>query len=407
VGTNYDIPLKKLQDYIASEHFAGYDPYDILTSPIPFRFFGTYAAAVATQLHKRNPINLRPLLGIHKAMNPKGAGLLLYAYATLQAQHPREDYSGAMEYLFGFLRDHVSKGFNGACWGYNFAWASPGKYLPPYAPSGVVTAFVVKGIYAYYRLTNDPAALNLVLSSKDFILKDLPDTVDQTGVCISYTPFKKDCCYNASLLAAETLARCYSITGDESLKSKALDAARFVIARQHDDGRWNYSLDDKTGKERAQVDFHQGYVIDSLTYIQQLTGTELQGGEEAIRNGLEFYRTCQFLESGQSLFRFPQQYPVDIHNQAQGILTYCRQSLAAERSSKSGGRLLASSHASFAETIARWTLHHLYNSKRGYFYYRKYPAFTHRIPYMRWSNAWMLVALTELQELMEMKSNEC
>lgn len=387
----YNRPLDLLIRHIESEEFRGYDPYDILNSPFPFRAFGTYGAAIATQLHKRNPINVRPLLGIRKDYNPKALGLLLYAYAGLQQLRPQIDYEPQLTQLFRLLSENVSTGYRGACWGYNFAWASPGKFLPAYAPSGVVTAFVAKGIHAYYQLSANPEAKKMLLSAAVFADQDLAVTEDATGCCISYTPFKRDCCYNASLLAAETLAMAYSINGHEAYRKKALEAVRFVIARQQADGRWNYSYDEKKGVERKQVDFHQGYVIDAIVAIGQLTGTTIPGAEEAVRKGLSFYRSQQFTNDGQSLWRFPTAYPVDIHNQSQGIITFTRQSAWMKHAGEVDGN-----HLPFGEVVANWTLKNMFDDSRGYFYYRKYPFFTNRIPYLRWSNAWMMVALVEL-----------
>jgi hypothetical protein len=367
-----------LTGVMEAEGFRGYDPYDILLSPFPFRLFGTYAAAVATQLHKRNPLNVRRLLGIPKTENPKALGLLLWAYSRMQSLRPDRDYSRQFQQLRESLLKLVSKGYHGACWGYPFPWASPGKYLPAFAPNGVVTAFAVKGLHAYYLLTKDSSARELLLSAVDFVTHDLPAFEDATGRCISYTPFRNDICYNASLLSAEVLARAYSITGDAVLRENALAAARFVVARQHPDGRWNYSKDLKTGVEREQIDFHQGFVIDSLEHIQQFTGTRLQAGEEAIRKGLDFYRTRQFRPDGRSLWRYPKEYPVDIHHQAQGIITFARHDPA------------------FARTILDWTLKNLYDYQKGTYYYRKYSFFTDRTSHIRWGNAWMAVALAEL-----------
>ncbi len=377
-------PLDRLIRHLESEGFRGYDPYDILNSPFPFRAFGTYGAAIATQLHKRNPINLRPLLGIKKEYNPKGLGLLLYAYSGLQQLRPHIDYEQQLTRLFQLISERITAGYSGACWGYHFAWASPGKFLPPFAPSGVVTAFVAKGLYAYYQLTGHPEAKKLLISAGDFIDRDLAVTTTAEGSCISYTPFQQDCCYNASLLAAETLAMVYAINGNEAFRTKAIDAVRFVIHRQHSDGRWNYSLDEKSGAERKQVDFHQGYVLDSINAIEQLTGSSIPGAGDAVRKGLEFYRSQQFTAEGQSLWRYPKRFPVDIHNQAQGIITFSKQ------------RKLNPDYPVFAAKIADWTLYSMFDQKKGYFYYRKYPFFTNRIPFVRWSNAWMLVALVEL-----------
>jgi len=49
----------------------------------------------------------------------------------------------------------------------------------------------------------------------------------------------------------------------------------------------------------------------------------------------------------------------------------------------------------FAKTIARWTIENM-QDKTGYFYYRKYPMFTNKIPFMRWAQGWMMVALSEV-----------
>jgi hypothetical protein len=36
--------------------------------------------------------------------------------------------------------------------------------------------------------------------------------------------------------------------------------------------------------------------------------------------------------------------------------------------------------------------------KKGYFYYQKFPFFTNKISYMRWGQAWMLLAISSLLE---------
>ena len=378
-GTSISNAIDLLQQYIESQQFKGYDPYDILNSVIPFRLSGTFGAAVATQLHKQNPFNLRPILGIKKGYNPKALGLLLSAYCKRQQLRPELDYTDQIHQLLSLLQQCQSKGFHGSCWGYNFAWASPGKFLPAYAPSGVVTAFVAKGLHACYEVTGNGEALNLLKGTADFIINDLKRVEYEAGTCISYTPYQQDCCYNASLLAAETLARVFAVTGDAALKEVSLRAVSFVISRQQEDGRWNYSWNKKNGTERAQIDFHQGYVIDSIDTIRKLTGVEWPEAVKAVEKGLEFYRTRQFTADGQSLWRYPAVYPVDIHNQSQGIITFAKKG------------------DTFATTIATWTIQNMFDRERGYFYYRKYPSFTNKISYLRWSNAWMLVALAELE----------
>ena len=73
---DYNNSFKKLEDYIIRENYKGYDPYDTLTSYIPFKILGKWPSAIATQIQKRNPVNIRPLLGIRKGINPKAFGLI-------------------------------------------------------------------------------------------------------------------------------------------------------------------------------------------------------------------------------------------------------------------------------------------------------------------------------------------
>jgi hypothetical protein len=74
---------------------------------------------------------------------------------------------------------------------------------------------------------------------------------------------------------------------------------------------------------------------------------------------------------------------VDIHNQAQGIITFSRLKEYGEE------------YSSFAGRIAGWTIGQMQNDI-GYFYYQVHPNYKIRIPYIRWSQAWMLLALLTL-----------
>jgi hypothetical protein len=375
----FEHALEKLRGYVEAEHFKGYDPYDTLNSFVGFKHFGKLIPVLAIQFQKRNPVNIRSLLGIKKEHNPKALGLFLYSYCKLQQHLTNKDYSGQINSLFDQLKNNYSKGFSGYCWGYNFDWASSGKYIKAYSPNIVVTSFIARGIFAYYTLTKDQRAKDILLSIRDFILKDLPVTETPDGICFSYTTLGKDCCYNASLLAAQTLSEVHTITGEPGLLDKCKKATDFVVARQFSDGRWNYSLDPDTGRERAQIDFHQGYVIDCIKAIMKNTGLNDEKYQDAVRKGTEYYFKEQFFSNGQSKWRLPKIYPVEIHNQSQGIITFCNSEL----------------HRDFAGAIAKWTLENM-QSPKGYFYYRKLKNYTNKIPYMRWSQAWMFTALTEL-----------
>src|SRR5436190_20548077 len=76
----------KLLAYCRAEEWAGYDPYDALNSKvlsILLRFDAKWPRIALTQLLKRSPVNLRPLLQIPKTQNPKALALSLAAAIKL------------------------------------------------------------------------------------------------------------------------------------------------------------------------------------------------------------------------------------------------------------------------------------------------------------------------------------
>jgi hypothetical protein len=381
----FNTSLENLINWCEKHNFTGFDPYDTLNSPINFKVFGKWGPPVAIQIQKRNPINIRPFLAIKKGYNPKGMGLFLKAYSLLYKKTNDEKYLKKATWLFNWLNTNYSKGYSGKCWGYNFDWASPGSYLPAFTPSVVVTSFVVDGIFEYYKITKDELAKEAILSARNYISTDIPVTELPEGISFSYTHLSKGCCYNASLLAAEVLAKADFLEKTIIHTDKINKAIDFVLSKQKPDGEWWYSYNPEKDTERKQIDFHQGFVLISLSNLNQLLPNPSKDVTEAIEKGLKFYKSSQFLNNGQSLWRLPKKWPVDIHNQSQGIITFSQL------------REYDDSYFQFAHKIAEWTINNM-QSKDGYFYYRKTPFFMNKIPYIRWSQAWMMLALAEIVE---------
>lgn len=384
--------IRSLLAYVEEENFKGYDPYDTLNSWVPFHWLGKWGPAIATQVQKRNPINIRPLLGVKKDYNPKGMGLFLKAYCDLYRKTGDKVYLEKAGLIFNWLMANYSRGYSGMAWGYNFPWANPKEYKEAFLPSVVVTAHVVDGIFAYYELTKAESAHRALISAAAYVTGDIPVTEFDTGISFAYTHQSKGACYNASLHAAEIILKACIVQGvrpDERIEQ----AVRFVLSKQQEDGSWYYSYNPETNTERKQIDFHQGFVLVSLHHIKQhcdFLQDEITG---AIEKGLSFYKNKQFLPSGQALWRLPQKWPVEIHNQAQGIITFS---------------LLKDYHpdySDFADTIAHWTINHM-QEPSGFFYYRKYQWFTNKIPFIRWGQAWMLLALSNLVEEVKLVHEE-
>jgi hypothetical protein len=60
-------------------------------------------------------------------------------------------------------------------------------------------------------------------------------------------------------------------------------------------------------------------------------------------------------------------------------------------------RQLDAGNLALAHGVLRWALTHLWDD-RGFFYYRVLRSHTNKISYMRWSQAWMLLAMVTLLE---------
>jgi rhamnogalacturonyl hydrolase YesR len=279
--------------------------------------------------------------------------------------------------------ENATTGYSGPCWGLRYAYSNRLNYVPAHSPSIVVTAFVHDGIYEYWRATGNEEARQALRASCEFVLRDLARSTDDDGLCFSYTTTKQDRVLNANALGAAMLARTYSITREVELRDLASEAMRWTVAQQRTDGWWPYRLYDN-GTEMTQTDFHQGFMIETLQDYLLHTEDDEPPLRDAIRRGTEFYYDHQFQPDGRSLARLPHKYPIDIHYQAQGIITFTRM------------RLLQPHYAQFAQQIADWTIEHMQDAE-GYFYYQVHRRHTNKTSFIRWGQAWMMKALACLE----------
>lgn len=365
-----------------AQHYSGYDPYDGLNIFKNRVRPGLDASRVILQVMKRLPINIRPLLRMPRRQNPKALGLVLKSLVHLYRLAPDQILLDQMDRIVNMLVGLRSPGFTPYCWGYPFEWISARTRLPAFSPNIVVTATVGKALADYYQLTHHPECLSLLKSIPDFILEHLPHSRFTEGICFSYTPYRRDCIYNASLLGAELCARVGALCNRSELFEWAHHATMFVEHHIHTDGHWAYSLDPLTQHERYQVDFHQGFILESLYELSRLLPQRSSPGDSAVQKGLLFYKNNQFSSTGRSMWRLPRKWPADIHHQAQGIIVFAKL------------KAIDADGIQQAQTILKWTCNHLYRGK-GQFSYQKWPMFTNPISYHRWGQAWMLLAICE------------
>ncbi len=374
--------IRQMLAYIESADYAGWDPYDALNSPLVQRL-GMHSKWVrigATQLLRRCPFNLRPLLRVHKGHNPKGIGLFLWGYAKLYALTKAPRHLERINRLLDLLEQLRCAGYSGNCWGYDFDWQSRMFLRPKGTPTIVNTAFIGHVLLDCYQITGNVRALEMALPIKEFILNDLARIPFEETFCFSYTPVGKravhetEAVHNANLLGASILARLARYCDDDRLIPTALKSMDYSMRHQRNDGAWYYA---ETSLQKWIDSFHTGFNLEAIRYILQagLGGKWLP----AYRKGVAYYANQFFREDGAPQYYHDRVYPIDIHAPTQAICFFAGE---------------GKQYRELTERILHWMLEHLYSGK-GYFYYRRGRFFTNRISYMRWSQAWAFHALTE------------
>ena len=377
-----------LRNYCEAENYKGWDPYDGLNSAIfqttPFRHWDL-ARLVMIQLFKRSPINLRPLLRVPKQHNAKGIGLFLNGYCNLYRLAQRGDtrFGTAAQLrekvneVAMLLLELQSPGYSGACWGYNFDWQARRLFLfPAHTPTVVATTFCTSALFQAYEVTGNQLYMDTALSSADFVLKDLHRSEQKGGFIFSYSPLPgNDTVYNASLLGAKLLSYCYHYTRNEEYKTAARQIVSAASEGQAADGSWVYGL----LPVQSWIDsFHTGYNLDAMAHYARFC--EDNSFNESMSRGLDFYLATFFLDDGTPKYYHDRTYPIDIHCPGQLWVTLS----AMERFQP---------NSALCQKVANWTLTKM-QDPRGFFYYQLKQGVSSKIPYMRWSNAFMFNALS-------------
>jgi len=373
--------FKKLEAYCRKECYKGWDPYDGLNSrlfqSIPIVRDISAARLVWIQLIKRSPVNLRRPLLIARDYNPKGLALFLSGYCNLYHTNKNPGILETIKFLADKLIELQSSGFSGSCWGYNFDWQARAFFQPRFTPTVVATTYAAYALLDAYEVLPEARFLETACEAKNFILNDLNRTYDAAGdYAFSYSPLDETQIFNASLLGSRLLSRIYHYMKETELIEAARRSVAFCCKNQNADGSWSYG----TLPFHSWIDnFHTGYNLECLEAYREFSGDA--GFDKAIEKGFAYYIENFFSEEGIPKYYNCSAFPIDPHNTAQLIITVSRL-----------GRF--EKHRVMIDRVLRWTIDNMQH-ETGYFYYQKTNRFTNRIPYIRWTQAWMYYALTE------------
>ena len=374
--------LHKLVAYCRANDWAGHDPYDALNSrlfkKLPF-LNSRWPQIVLTQALKRSPINVRSLFLVPKTQNPKALGLFLSAFVKL-SEHQLAERENLIEHMIERLMALRSNDNAHWCWGYSFPWQTRTIVVPVASPNLVCTTFVADALLDAYDQSDhkDERCLKMAVSAAEYI-RDVLYWEDGALSGFSYPlPGIRGTTHNANLMAAALLCRVYRHNGDERFLPPAFRVARYSAAMQRPDGSWWYG----EGSTQHWIDnFHTGYNLAALRAMGRYA--ETSEFDEVVRRGFAFYRANFFRADGAAKYFHNQAYPLDIHCVAQSIITLL------------DFQDLDPTSVAQARSVYEWAMDHMWD-ERGFFYYRVLRSCTIRTSYMRWSQAWMVLALATL-----------
>jgi len=277
-------------------------------------------------------------------------------------------------------KDSETHGFG---WGYPFDWQSQ-MLIPAGTPNGIVTTAVGEAFWKHFKFFGDKESLNVCTKICEF-LSGLPvDEVARDQICFSYTPLFLNHVHNLNLFVAEFLIKTGMETGNSTWIELGNKAVHYTISNQAETGAFDYNGPPEKALNHFD-NYHTGFVLRMLYSIWKLTGrAEVHA---ALQKGYQYY-VAHFFENGRIPKLMPdKKYRIDIHSCAEGV--NCLSALSP--SFPEGLKL--------AENILAWTIENL-QDKSGYFYYGILKSrftgmpFKSKIPYIRWSQAWMLRAMS-------------
>jgi hypothetical protein len=388
-----------LDRWVEQNGWHGFDPHDIRgTAPFlvllrPLRSIPLKVArrAVLTPLlwlERAFPLAARRLFGVRPAINAKGMALFAKAYLQLYAVLGEERHRLRSQECLDWLAANKSPGYAEPGWGYPFTWQS-GVVTPPGTPASVVTSAVGDAFWTAYKVLGDPRYLDICAGiCRGFLTYLNRDEMQDGTICFSYTPIDDFHVHNANLLVAELLTRVGSETGRQDWIDLGVRAGQYALVEQNADGSLYYWGRVQDHRCPGCIDhYHSGFEIRCLYGIAKNTGR--RDFQEAAMRYYDFYLRRLVLRGNG--FIMPKMtpssvYPVNIHSCAESILVAA--TLYDERPEA----------RELMQPLARWAIENMQTTAGSFAYMRRRALgrdVVHDIPYLRWGQGWMLLALSQ------------
>jgi len=388
--------LHKLEKWISKNGDAGFDPYDVKGLNLKtMNLMKELEEMTFLQIIQRIllieiadgyfPKITRKLLHIPPKIHPTSQGLLFSSYLNLYQLYPKKDYLRKAEKCKNWLIENRIMNYNNYCWGTPFSWKSGSTYYNIGTPFAVVCAWIGEAFYKNYQQFNDQESLQICKSICEFFINDLQiSNVSKDKICFSYSPLKKDYVNNVNLFVAEFLIKIGTITNNLVYLDYGHKALNYTLSNQMPNGSIPYF--GKEAKEKFKTDlYHSGYEIRMLYSIWKLTNNDeiLQ----ATKRYLQFFMNNYFHNGIIPKLTPEKGFLVDITACAEVILVF--------------SELRKDFHIDeqFINNTVNWIICNM-QTKMGWFIYRiKKNRYKVKIPYIRWGEAWMMLALSNLLKM--------
>lgn len=362
------------------ERLTGRDPFDALmgTRVPEWVRRGERSRQLATQVRKRLPVEIGPLLGVEPFLMAKTAVTFLTAEARRAASPERDADLDALAGICLGAGGHVGAGE----WGYEFDVQTRWAYYPARTPNLIVTWFAARGFAEAGAATRRDAWVDELHSAAAFVRSRL--VTDPPGRFVRYVPGSPRLVHNASLLGAALLAASGRMVGDAAGVETALEVTRTSLAQQREDGSFPYG----EGPGLAWEDsFHTAYDLDALMMVWLATGDD--SVRSALDRGVEHWAGRFFGRDGEPWFGPGRRYPLDVHS--------------AGTAMDVGARLASWGLADpeLPRRVAEWTREHLVDPRTGGTYARVLRTGTDRRHFVRWGDAHVALGTRSLEMLAE------
>jgi hypothetical protein len=358
---------------VENEQFSGWDPYDALSSALVRRVArGRLLRQVAIQAVKALPINPRPLLAVPSQQHTKGLALFVSAYRRLAELGPDTHARTVALELAERLAQRALPMGDGVGWGYDFDVQTRWGYYKRGEPNAVVSAFAAQALLDADELSPKGGFRSLAEEALAYASEQLL-VERQDGRFFAYFAGSKTPIHNANLLIASLFARCGE--GASEQLGAAHDAVEYSLRCQRPDGSWPYA----EGMSLRWVDgYHTAYVLRSLAWWEGRAGAPPV--REALLSGLDLYLTRLIDRDGAARATLRLRYPLDIHAGASAVWMLSELADYDDRAFSTAARVLD------------WILDNMQRPDDRFAFQRR-RLFRNSVPYIRWSDGHMLLAL--------------